>query len=234
MKNRALKNKLLVSAAMLASSSFAAELDITVTNLTQGLHFTPIISGAHVTSANLFQVGVAATTELQAMAEGGDIAGLNTLLDGIGADVNANPASGLLAPAASTNFSLSTTAGNDVLSMTAMLLPTNDGFMGLSNWPIPSEAGTYVVYLNAYDAGTEANDEIVNGGGAPGAPGIPAAPGGNAGTGGTGVTTTEANGTVHIHRGALGDDNLTGGNSDLDNRVHRWLNPVARVTIVVQ
>ena len=43
----------------------------------------------------------------------------------------------------------------------------------------------------------------------------------------------EGNAYVHIHRGNLGDDDLTGGKSDLDNTVHRWLNPVARITVTV-
>ena len=123
--------------------------------------------------------------------------------------------------------------GNMYLSLTAMLLPTNDGFVGLDSWKIPSEAGTYTFTVNAYDAGTEANDEIVNGGGAPGVAGIPGAPGGS-GTGGTGVTDMEENTYVHIHRGSLGDDDLAGGKSDLDNTVHRWLNPVAKLVVTVK
>ena len=35
---------------------------------------------------------------------------------------------------------------------------------------------------------------------------------------------------VHIHPGNLGDDDLEAGMSDLDNTVHRWLNPVAMLT----
>ena len=60
----------------------------------------------------------------------------------------ANPAEGLLAPTSSTMASLPPTEGNDYLSLTAMLLPTNDGFVGLDSWMIPSEAGTYTMYLN--------------------------------------------------------------------------------------
>ena len=115
-----------------------------------------------------------------------------------------------------------------------MMLPTNDGFIGLNSYKIPTEAGTYTVNINGYDAGTEANDEIVNGGGAAGTPGIPAAPGGDAGSGGTGAAGADTNPTVHIHRGVLGDTDATGGTSDLDSRIHRWLNPVARVTITVK
>lgn len=174
-----------------------------------------------------------ASPELQMMAEGGDISGLSMMLTDNGADIVENPAEGLLAPTMSTTTTLDTTDGNMYLSLVTMLLPTNDGFVGLDSWMIPTEAGTYTMTLNAYDAGTEANDEIVNGGGAPGVPGIPAAPGGNAGTGAMGVTMEEENGYIHIHRGSLGDDDLSGGKSDLDNTVHRWLNPVARITVVV-
>ncbi len=125
------------------------------------------------------------------------------------------------------------TGTNSYLSLVAMLLPTNDGFVGLDGWEIPSTAGTYTVMLNAYDAGTEANDEIINGGGAPGVPGIPAAPAGNGGMNATGVTSSESNMLIHIHRGNLGDDDLMAGISDLDNTVHRWLNPIAKLTVVV-
>jgi hypothetical protein len=117
-----------------------------------------------------------------------------------------------------------------------MILPTNDGFVGLDSLAIPQTPGTHIFYLNAYDAGTEANDELlaINGGGVPGVPGMPGDPGGNAGSGGVGVTTTEDNSMVHIHRGSLGDTDASGGISDLDSTVHRWLNPVAQLVIEVQ
>lgn len=211
----------------------AQDLDIVVTNLTQGLYYTPIIIAAHNADTYLFKAGMEASSQLQAMAEGGDISGLSTMLSADNADLVENPAQGLLAPSTSVSTTLSTTDGNMYLSLTAMMLPTNDGFVGLNSWPIPTEAGTYTLLLNAYDAGTEANDEIINGGGAPGVPGIPVAPGGDGGTGALGVTTVEENKMVHIHRGSLGDDDLAGGKSDLVNTVHRWLNPVAKVTITV-
>lgn len=224
-----------VSALAFASSQVQAQdLSITVTNVTQGLYFTPVITAAHTSADNIFMLGTTATDELQAMAEGGDISGLVTLLGNADANINDNPASGLLAPGISTTYSLTNDAANTHLSITAMILPSNDGFVGLDSWEIPTEAGTYTILLNAYDAGTEANDEIINGGATPGVAGIPAAPGGNAGSGGTGVTTEESNSTVHIHRGNLGDDDASAGKSDLTNSVHRWLNPVAKLTVTVQ
>ena len=224
-----------VSALIFASSQVQAQdLSITVTNLTQGLHFTPIITAAHVSDDHIFMVGTTASAELQAMAEGGDISSLATMLSNADANNSENPAGGLLAPGMSTTYMLTNDSANTHLSMTAMILPSNDGFVGLDGWEIPTEAGTYTVMLNAYDAGTEANNELVNGGGAPGVPGIPAAPGGDSGTGGTGVTDTESNTMVHIHRGSLGDDNVSGGKSDLNNSIHRWLNPVAKLTVTIQ
>ena len=227
---------MLAATSMLAAANVnAAEVDVKITNLTQGIYFTPLLVTAHTSDAMLYKLGEAASDELQAMAEGGSLDGLVGIVGSIGANTMANPAGGLLAPASSTMTSLMTAEGNTQLSIVGMMLPTNDGFVGLNSWTIPTEAGTYHVYLNAYDAGTEANNELVkNGSGAPGELGIPASPGVAPGENGTGVTTTEENMTIHIHRGNLGDDNAEGGNSDLHNTVHRWLNPVAKVTITVK
>ncbi len=234
-----MKKLALASALTTALSSapvLAQDLSITVTNLTHGMAFTPILVAAHDANGNLFDVGQPASTNLQAMAEGGALTGLETDLDGISA-THTNTGAPLMA-AASVTVTLNTDSSpaNTKLSVVSMLLPTNDAFMGLDAIDIPTTAGTYHYYLNAYDAGTEANDELLNpgAGGAPGVAGIPADPGGLAGSGGTGgAAGADANTTVHIHRGALGDDQATAGNSDLDNTVHRWLNPVARVSVTV-
>ncbi|MDO6836696.1 spondin domain-containing protein [Pseudoalteromonas carrageenovora] len=221
--------------AVASQSTMAAELDVKITNLTKGLYFTPVLITAHDSEDKLFEVATEASSALQAMAEGGDISALVTQASASSSDIVENPAAGLLAPAASATAELTTTDGNEYLSVTAMLLPTNDGFVGLDSWKVPTEAGTYTVYLNGYDAGTEANNElVVEGSGAPGVLGIPAAPGADAGTAGTGVTMGDTNTMVHIHPGSLGDDNLEGGNSDLSNTVHRWLNPVAKLTVTVK
>ncbi|WP_100914669.1 spondin domain-containing protein [Pseudoalteromonas spongiae] len=223
------------SALLAASNASAADIDVKITNLTQGIYFTPLLVTAHSSDAMLYKLGEAASPELQAMAEGGSLDGLVAMVDSIGADTMANPAGGLLAPAMSTMTNLMTADGNTQLSIVGMMLPTNDGFVGLNSWSIPSEVGTYTIYLNAYDAGTEANNELVkNGSGAPGELGIPASPGVAPGENGTGVTTSEENKMIHVHRGNLGDDNASGGSSDLHNTVHRWLNPVAKVTVTVK
>ncbi|ASD67677.1 spondin domain-containing protein [Pseudoalteromonas piscicida] len=232
-----MKAKILTTlvATCLSSTALAQDLEVKITNLTHGIYYTPLLVAAHNQDTALFKLGEPASEALQTMAEGGDISALGQLLESANANMVANPAEGLLAPASFTMTMISTAEGNTHLSIVAMLLPTNDGFVGLNAWPIPSTAGTYEVYLNAYDAGTEANNElIVEGSGAPGVLGIPASPGVAPGTQGAGVTTSEENTMVHIHRGNVGDAEQVGGNSDLHNTVHRWLNPVAKVTITVK
>ena len=146
---------------LLMGSAQALEVSVEVQNLTHGIYFTPLLITAHDSDSQLFQLGQAASAELQAMAEGGDISGLVTQLESAGGNITANPAEGLLAPGAMTPTVSFSTEGSDNthLSLVAMMLPTNDGFVGLDSWKLPESAGTYTVYLNAYDAGTEANDE---------------------------------------------------------------------------
>ena len=213
----------------------AAEFSVSVKNLTNGTYFTPLLITAHDRNTHLFETGEFASKELQAMAEGGDISGLLGLLGGEDDDTVANPVGDLLPPGGSVhNVFLDTNrTRNRYLSIVAMLLPTNDGFVGLDSLRIPRIPGTYTYYLLGYDAGTEANDELITGGGKPGEPGIPGAPGEDAGKGGTGAAKVDSNTTVHIHRGVVGDTDLIGGISDLVSTIHRWLNPVAEVIIKV-
>ena len=219
----------------ISSQALAAEVSISLSNLTQNIAFTPLLYVAHGPSASLFTVGEQASASLQAMAEGGDTSLLAADASAAGATVSENPAQGPLMPATTTTLETWDTGDHTHLSITAMILPTNDGFVGLDSWPIPSEPGSYTVYLNAYDAGTEANDELVSAdGGMPGMSGIPDAPLFEHGSGGTGLTQSVTNQMVHIHPGNVGDADATGGESDLTNTVHRWLNPVAKVVITVQ
>ena len=227
---------IIVMGLMTGGQAMATEFTVSIKNLTNGIYFTPLLVTAHDGDTRLFETGTPASAALQAMAEGGDISGLVAAVGGPDRDTIVDPAGGLLAPGGMVSdvyFNTNRTR-NRYLSLVAMLLPTNDGFVGLDSLRIPRFPGTYRYYLVGYDAGTEANDEQITGGGAPGVPGIPAAPGGDAGTGGTGVTASDANATVHVHRGIVGDHDADGGLSDLDSGIHRWLNPVAEVIIEVQ
>ncbi|MEM1141748.1 MAG: spondin domain-containing protein [Pseudomonadota bacterium] len=236
--NSTATKKVLASLGLLTAISApvsATDFTVEIINLTRGSYFTPFLVAAHVDSANLFMTGEPASANLQAMAEGGDIAGLQADVESLNATIAANPAGGLLAPGQRTSAALNTdnAPDNTRLSIVAMILPSNDGFMGLNAIEIPTEPGRYVYNVNAYDSGTEGNDEVV-GSGAPGEPGYPAPPPvlAASGSGGTGIAAM-AEGFVHIHRNVLGDDDLEGGVSDIVNTVHRWLNPVVRVVLTV-
>jgi len=231
---KTIKTTLVISALTVPYAAQARDISVQITNLTNGIYFTPLLVSAHNKQVDFFDLGEAASDHLQAMAEGGDIFGLSADAKAYGADVSVDPAGGLLSPGATTTAELDDVKRkNRYLSITAMMLPTNDGFVAADSIKIPNKKGSYTYYLKAYDAGTEANDEIINGGGAPNTPGIPADPGGNNGTGATGVTTVEHNQTVHIHRGTIGDNEPNTGISDLNIAVHRWHNPVAKIVITV-
>lgn len=223
-----MSNKHLIAAGLLglfSATTQAQDLTITLTNLTHGIYFTPTIAGAHDSDASIFTATEAASAELQSLAEGGDTSGVYSVLSTAGADLVES--TGPLAPASSTDLVLSNSASNGYLSVAAMMLPTNDAFIGLDSWEIPTEAGTYTVYLNAYDAGTEVNDELASS--IPNPLFITTLD-----SGGTGVATTLSNTNVHIHPGILGDADETGGRSDFNSSLHRWLNPVAKLTVVVE
>ncbi len=218
-----------------ASETFALDYTVKIENLMHGTYITPLLISAHPATTTLFTSGMPASVNLQKLAEGGDISGLEADLMAVGATTVTNPAQGLLIPGKYTMATLSNTGtANTQLSIVAMLVPTNDGFIALNNLTLPTMPGTYTYFVNAYDAGTEANDEI-RGGGAPGTPGMPVPPPLETlvGTGGTGISAT-AEGFVHIHRGVLGDHDPMGGISDLNASSQRWLNPVARVTLTVE
>ncbi|GAM68044.1 hypothetical protein JCM19236_2199 [Vibrio sp. JCM 19236] len=154
MKKRTQLGLLISSVALAMGSAQAAELEITITNATKGIYFTPLIVAAHNSELFMFRTGTAASDELKSMAEEGAIAGLSGVIGNAGGVVVENPAGGFLDPGDSITFNMDS-GDLGYLSLGAMLLPTNDGFVGLDSWKIPSEAGTYRASLNGYDAGTE-------------------------------------------------------------------------------
>ncbi|OED35636.1 hypothetical protein AB833_29575 [Chromatiales bacterium (ex Bugula neritina AB1)] len=245
----------MATAVLFSGAAQSVELTVSITNLTQGMIFTPRLLVAHTGDVDLFEPGTEASEGLTAIAEGGDTSVLAAALDTNGTDQRNQTFGGLVDPASTSADYTFETNDHPFLSLLTMLIPTNDAFAGLDSWAIPTAPGTYTVTLNAYDSGTEANDEVNSGDttltgpggvalGGVGVPGMatppPTQP--NLGRGASGVAIqqnggvledTAAEGRVHIHRNVLGDTNSTGGKSDLDATVHRWLNPVARMTITV-
>ncbi len=213
----------------LASSASAQTIHVEITNVTHGSWFTPLLVVAHRPSADVFEVGSPASEPLERMAEAGDISDLQAMAESMGATTavaNDTP----LGPGESASATLRT-RDNRMLSIVSMLLPSNDAFLGLDAFPLRKLKKQAVVYLGSYDAGTEANDELLVPGAGFNLPGAPGDPGGNAGSGGVGMTNFDPNTRVHVHPGPVGDSDPTGGPSDFDSALHRWQDPVAKVVI---
>ena len=122
--------------------------EISVTNLTGNTYFTPLIIAAHPAGSHLFQPASQPGTAVQAMAEAvaSPASGRGGRRGRSGA-VRRIPRGLCWRRRAALRWCRwSTTAGNTRLSLAAMLLPTNDGFVGLDSWTIPTTPGTYTVY----------------------------------------------------------------------------------------
>jgi hypothetical protein len=102
------------------------------------------------------------------------------------------------------------------LSVTAMLIPTNDGFFAVNGeiGPVGSER-TVTYFSPAYDAGTEANDELCAH--------IPGPPTVCSGEGFNPSREGDVN-FVHVHSAIHGVGNLSTATYD-------WCNPVAKIVI---
>jgi hypothetical protein len=216
--------RLLAVVSLLSLSATAAQsaepwrtYEVTVTNITRGQQFTPLLVAAHRSSVRLFQLGQAASPELATLAEEGDVAPLKALLDA-NADVGATAVgAGLTDPGQSKTVRIETRRAFDRLSIAAMLIPTNDAFMALASFDLDDlERRMATVRVVAYDAGSERNDELCSS--IPGPSFVECGgPGGGARIGG-------GEGFVHIHNGMHGI-----GSFDAAQRT--WLNPVAEITI---
>ena len=201
-----------------AVTAFAADYEVTVTNLTRGQRFTPILVATHKAGVRLFELGSPASPQLKTLAEEGNVAPMTALLLGNPNVLDVVNSGALLNPGSSITQRVRTRGGFDNVSVAAMLIPTNDGFFAVNDLEGPDEMDAVTVFSPAYDAGTEVNDERCAS--IPG-PGFIecGGPGGNAGGAPGG-----GEGYVHIHAGIHGI-------GDLDRALRDWRNPVAKITI---
>lgn len=205
--------KPLLAAAALCASSLAAAgdfLHVTVTNLTRGQIFTPILVVSHGPHVQLFKAGEPASDELAALAEGGDVAPLAAALHGKRGVKGIADSGDVLPPGETVRIKVPA-HGARRLSLAAMLIPTNDAFVSLNDVRAPLH-GSITYTAVAYDAGSEPNDEsCLN---------IPGPFCGGAGR------SPEAGGEgyVHVHAGIHGIADVPAADFD-------WRNPVAKITV---
>ena len=202
---------------MIASSTVLADgpaaYHVTITNLTSAISFTPILVASHRRSVPTFELGAPASPEMTAVAEAGDTSLLAATLGENPRVVDLQNSSGLLMPGASVSVIVRATRGADRVSLAAMMLPTNDGFIALGSVGAPAQ-GSVTYFSPGYDAGTEPNDEWCMNIPGPTCGGAGSSPGENPGD----------EGYVHIHRGIHGV-------GELSPSVYDWRNPVAKITV---
>jgi hypothetical protein len=191
--------------------------EVTVTNLTRGQQFTPILVASHKSGIRLFELGQPASPGLQTVAEEGNVAPLTAELlarPGVLEVVNSGA---LLAPGASVTIRVRTAENFNRVSVASMLIPTNDAFFALNGVRIAPGGATETFTSVAYDSGSERNDELCVSIPGPffaecGGPGGGGAPGGG------------EEGYVHVNAGIHGI-------GDISPAARDWRNPVARVTV---
>lgn len=194
-------------------TAVADEYRVTVTNLTRGQQFTPILVVSHTAGVKLFELGDPASMELEILAEGGATGPLESLLLGMSRQVlDTDVGGGLLDPGDSKTMTVDTTGRANRVSVASMLIPTNDAFFAVNGVRGPNGNQEMVLFSPAYDAGSEVNDESCTT--------IPGPV-----CGGVGYDPAGGEGPIFVHAGIHGIGELE--TADFD-----WRNPVARISIV--
>lgn len=189
---------------------------VTITNITPGQSFTPLLVATHTPDVSFFELGAEPSAELADLAEGGATGGLQAVLDSMPEYVLETATSGitadgdsLIGPGESVTVYVSGDKEYDRLSLAGMLLPTNDTFVAVNSMALPKNSAAGLAL--AYDAGSEMNDELCS-----------SIPGPHCG--GTPFSAGLAEGYVHISRGISGEGDLFASEYD-------WRNPVAHVSV---
>jgi len=206
----------LMAAAIVAAGTISAapalagherSYDVTITNITRGQVITPPLVVAHGPGFTLFEVGTAASDELATLAETGNPGPLAGVVAGAPGVAAVATGAAPLMPGESVTISINADGGS-YLSVAAMLALTNDAFAAVRGVSLPRR-GSVMVGADAYDAGSEANNEAADF--------VP-------GLGGGLRDTADAEGFIHVHAGIH-------GGADLVPSIHDWRNPVVEVTI---
>lgn len=180
---------------------------LTIENLARKQAFSPPLVVVHSANYHLFHVGARASDGLRLIAEEGNtgVAVRATRVSkGI---VTVQATRSVIAPGKSLTIQFRASPGS-LLSLATMLEQTNDGFTGVDASSLPVQ-GARTTSLVAYDAGTEANNEL-----ATHVPGTPFA----------GFRRAPTSKPITRHAGIQGV-------GDLKASAWNWQNPVALLTI---
>ncbi|MCP5062731.1 MAG: hypothetical protein GY936_09730 [Ignavibacteriae bacterium] len=193
-----------------------AQFKITLENLTPATGpgasqpFSPPVIATHAPLFHIFQPHKYASVELRQLAEDAvnppmlsSLSNSQFVLDVV------EGSEGPVFPASSQSYMIKTRFPFKKLSLVAMLVNTNDAFVGANGVRLP-HYGSRVYYLKTYDAGTEKNTELHSN--------IPGP------CCGSPLVRVPTHNRISLHKGIK-------GNGDLDPAIFGWNNPTAKLTI---
>ncbi len=208
-----------------ASPAWARPFSVTITNLTKGQTFTPPIIVSHKAGFQVFEAGTPASVELESIAEGGDTNPLAMFLQGAADVRDIVQGDALIGPGMSATFTIDVrfSSSSDKrfnrVSVVTMLIPTNDTFIALDGFKVRHDRAE-TVFLRAYDAGTEVNDEDCDNIPGPQCAAIDTASAGE----GFNADRSGAEGVIYVGNGI-------NGIGDLSQATYTWNNPVAGIVL---
>ena len=207
---------------------------VTITNATLGQPVAPSVIATHTDVFQLFDLGPAPVLGdsdyslyfgLAMAAETGspvplvdEVAAADGVWEAVALLTNRTPP--ILLPGESNSITIRASGNAKYLSAVAMLGATNDAFYAVRGVLLPKGVGKSThVYANAYDAGSELNQESADTVGALGATDDDPITGDGINENGEGY--------IHVHSGIHG----IGGPDGLDEATYDWRNPVVEVII---
>ena len=143
---------------------------VTPGGLPSGAHFSPLIGGVHGAGVTFLVSGGAAGAGVESMAELGQT---SQLRNEVNAAINATPATALAVLSASGNISptgsktlsnVEFTTAFPRVTLTTMIAPSHDWFVGVSGLPLLNAQGEWLawirVFLYPWDAGSEEGNDF--------------------------------------------------------------------------
>ena len=204
-----------VSVSDVDAQTWTGRWEVQVTNLTTMQVMTPFLVVSHSHDAMLFTPGMPASSELETLAETGDVMPLKMMLEGMASVMSVETGMAMTPAGQRATLHINGSGTHRYLSVASMLVPTNDAFVA-TTVELPTMPGASMHYAYAWDAGTEANDESCDS--IPGRPMWPECEDASAA-----ASTAAGEGFITIHNGITGVGDF-GASRD-------WKNPVAMITV---
>jgi len=206
-----------------SSKSKTFTYSVSLTNLTNAQPMSPVVVVIHRSGYSAFEIGTAASVELEKLAEGGDGSALKTAASADNHVIAVKTLSTGVNPGEtkSLSFSVASSERQDLhVTLLSMLTDTNDGFTGVDGLELKNlgPGGNLFNLAPAYDAGTEKNTESAA-----------TVPGPAAGGTGFSAARNDVRDIVTLHPGVVSADD--GLSTSALSEAYRFDNPVLQISV---